>query len=174
MNQQDDLIHHLQQTRRQMAAVVWRVLRDADQADDALQNALLRIWKMRREVTTHSNPPALIVRICFQAAMDLLRQRIRNHTEPIPASLTDKTRQPLDGMIDMEAQDQVLFEIAKLPHQQAEAIYLRVIERLSYDEVAAVLGCTASTTRGHVRRARETLRQRLASSMSQEVCYDSQ
>ncbi len=172
MSVSTDLDHYLQLTRRQMAAVVWRVLRDADQAEDALQDAMLRIWKKRRVVLAHPNPSALIVRMCFQAAMDRLRQRIHRRTEPMPVVTASGIRSPLDHVIDEETRQRVLAEIANLPTQQAEAIYLRVIEQLPYDDVAVALGCTASTARAHVRRAREHLRRELAPLMSNEVCHE--
>ncbi len=172
MTESVDLDHYLRLTRRQMVVVVWRVLRDTDQAEDALQDALLRIWKKRWVVLAHPNPPALIVRMCFQAAMDRLRRHIRLRAEPMPAAVAGNENSPLDNMIVEEARQRVLIEIAKLPGQQAEAIYLRVIEQMSYDDVAAALGCTASTARAHVRRARERLRRYLASLIPNEVCYE--
>lgn len=173
MHTSDELNRYLQDYRRQMAAVVWRVLRDTDQAEDALQDALLCIWKKRRVVLAHPNPPALILRMCFQTAIDRLRQYIRLRTEPIPATASINATSPLDCMIGEETRRQILIKIAQLPGQQAEAIYLRVIEQMPYDDIAAALSCTASTARAHVRRARERLRQDLAPLMPNEVCHES-
>jgi hypothetical protein len=55
-------------TEGQMTRVVWRIVRDPEDAEDALQDALSTIWKKRRLVCTHPNPLALILKICINAA----------------------------------------------------------------------------------------------------------
>jgi RNA polymerase sigma-70 factor (ECF subfamily) len=75
-------------------------------------------------------------------------------------------------MVGQEMHDEIMHQIALLPSQQSEAIYLRVIEQMPYADVAAALGCDESTARVHIRRAREKLRQTLAHLLPREVCHD--
>ncbi|MDD8011809.1 MAG: hypothetical protein PHX73_11995, partial [Acidobacteriota bacterium] len=43
-----------------MMRTIWRILREKQAAEDALQDALAVIWKKRGTVARHPNPPALI------------------------------------------------------------------------------------------------------------------
>ncbi len=165
--------YHLNACRKQMASVIWRVLRDADRAEDALQEALLRIWRRRKQVAAHPNPSALMLRMCYQVAIDRYRQHARRRTETLPFDFPASAHSTLDTMMIGEAHRTVLDALSDLPAQQGQAVYLRVIEQLPYDDVAAALDCTPTTARGHVRRARQSLRHRLGKLLPDEVCHES-
>ena len=166
-----ELDQHLQGVKRQMANIAWRVLQDADDAEDAIQDAMTNIWARRRRVLAHPNPKALILRMCFQCAIDRFRTRARRQTAPIPDWLGADSPPPDDAMVKREMLDQVRRQMALLPGQQADAIYLRVIEQMPYRDVAAAIGCDESTARVHVRRARRKLRRELAPLIPNEVCH---
>ncbi|MBZ5544338.1 MAG: hypothetical protein LAO07_11760, partial [Acidobacteriia bacterium] len=53
-----------------MIRSVWRIVRDPTDAEDALQDALLTVWKRWGPVRRHPNPHALALRICINAAHD--------------------------------------------------------------------------------------------------------
>ena len=73
-NVYENLIGPIEQ---QMMRSVWRITRDPDDADDALQEALERIWTRLSRIQRHANPRALILRICVNAAYDVLRRNAR-------------------------------------------------------------------------------------------------
>ena len=81
----DDLIAPIED---RMIRSVWRIVRDADDADDAFQAALEKIWRRLETIRRHPNPRALILRICVNAAYDLLRKKARL-----------RRREALDGML---------------------------------------------------------------------------
>ena len=58
-----------------LVRAAWRVLGDEHEADDALQDALARIWKHRGNLESHPNPSAWMLRIVLNAAYDRLRLR---------------------------------------------------------------------------------------------------
>ena len=60
-----------------MMRAVWRILRDPKDAEDALQEALLKVWKRWHRIRTHPNPHALVLQICIYAAHDVLRRKVR-------------------------------------------------------------------------------------------------
>ena len=69
-----------------MMRSIWRIVRNADLAEDTLQDALAVIWKKRHQVRRHPNPPALILKICLNAAYDSLRrlERMQHRTDGSP------------------------------------------------------------------------------------------
>jgi RNA polymerase sigma-70 factor (ECF subfamily) len=152
---------HIRPVESRLIRAAWRVLRDEQEAGDALQDALARIWKHRWQLESHANPVAWMTRIVVNAAYDRLRLRKARQTEslhaevesPIPAADSVAERQELHMLL--------LQEIARLSPKQAQALLLRLVEELPYKSIAEALGCSEATARVHVQRGRERLRDRL-------------
>lgn len=156
---------YLAPIENRMLRTVHRLLRDPDAARDALQDALVRIWQRREAVRRHPNPEALVLRICLHAAVDAIRRRGRR-PETAGVALEERAGEPGRGpeasLANREQREAVLAAIAHLPHQQALAILMRIVEEQPYPEVAQALGCSPITARIHVMRARSRLSRLLA------------
>ena len=150
----------------QMIKSVWRITRDPDDADDALQEALTSIWKQRNKIRRHPNPQALILRICVNSAYDILR--IKSRTEKPESLNKDFTNIPdpqpaADEMyVSNEKQTEIFQAILKLPRNQAIAALMRFALELPYGDIAHALGCREVTVRKHIARARTRLYSLLA------------
>ncbi len=136
----------------------WRITGNGDDAEDALQDALGRIWTKRRELVRHPNPGALVLRIGINASHDVLRRRARRQ-ETLGEAFEAVADEPaiLDRLQAEEDHREVRFAIAKLPRKQAEAVLLRFADERSYAEIAETMRCTESTVRTHIERARSEL-----------------
>jgi len=149
----------------QMKRSVWRIIRNSDDVDDAFQDALFAIWKNLEKIRSHSNPHALILRICINSAYDFLRKksRTRKQEEPDITSLAfPDNRTPADELLSNNEQRTEIFQaIIQLPHKQAVAALMWFIQELSYSEIAQALGCREETARKNVTRARNRLRKLL-------------
>ena len=149
-----------------MIRSVWRILRNPDDADDALQDALEAIWKRLDRIDRHPNPHALILRICANTAYDTLRRRLRRsrheNNSPPPGHLEQPTPSAPDRLASYEAQEQIFRAVGQLPRNQATAFLMRALHEQSYQEIAQALGCSEVTARTHVTRARTRLRKLLA------------
>jgi RNA polymerase sigma factor (sigma-70 family) len=156
-----------------MIRSVWRVTRDADDADDAMQNALMAVWRRRGRIAGHASPQALILKICIDAACDVARRRgrERRRTERHDPSTdrVDGTRAPWEELAHRELTGEVLSAIHRLSRRQAVAITLRAFEELPYEQIAAAMQCSEATARKHVERAREHLRRALARHEPQSI-----
>ena len=60
-----------------MIRSIWRIVRNPQDAEDALQDALLLLSKRWDRISKHSNPQSLVLKICIDAAYDVIRRRIR-------------------------------------------------------------------------------------------------
>jgi DNA-directed RNA polymerase specialized sigma24 family protein len=89
-----------------MIRSVWRIVRDPDDAEDAFQDALLMVWKRWGQVRRHPNPHALVLRICINAAHDMLRRRARRlkwlKAGPIPENIPDASPSVVQGISGTE------------------------------------------------------------------------
>ena len=140
----------------------WRILGDEDEAGDALQDALARIWKHRWQLESHPNPPAWMLRVVQNAAYDRLRLRKVRRAKTLDEHIQSPGPTPPSVAQRRETKMALLEEIGRLSRMQAQAVLLRLVDELPYDAIAEALGCSASTARVHVQRGRERLRRRLA------------
>jgi RNA polymerase sigma-70 factor (ECF subfamily) len=149
-----------------MIRAVWRITRNGQDAEDAMQDALLAVWKRRDRIGRHAAPRALVLKMCIDAAYDVVRRRARRRHENQPIDgadgLADAAMPPPDDIARRELRGEVLGAVARLSRCQAVAITLRVIEELPYEQVAAAMNCGEATARKHVERARNHLRVALA------------
>jgi RNA polymerase sigma-70 factor (ECF subfamily) len=162
----------------QMTRVVWRIVRDPEDAEDTLQDALSTIWKKRGLVCVHPNPRALILKICINAAYDTLRKRSRRRKHEEPTTLHLYTQQEdkpglthslaashtgaLDKLVQKETEGEILEAIGRLPRKQAVAVLMRIVREQPYEVIAQAMGCSESTVRIHVARGRARLNKWLA------------
>ncbi len=148
--------------RARMLRSIWRVLHDADLAQDALQDALAILWRKLPALTRHPNPDAFVLRVCLNAACDQQRARTRRHRRDVP--LADGGPDALacvapgDRTDELAARAEVREAIGRLRWREATAIMLRVLDDESYETIAHALGCSEGTARVHVLHAREKLR----------------
>jgi RNA polymerase sigma-70 factor (ECF subfamily) len=151
--------------RDRMMRTVWRVARDPQLAEDAFQEALVTAWRKLPELARHPNPPALVLRICLDAAVDQVRarQRRRRLWAPLESDRVGARGQsPERAAEEREQTARVLAAVARLEGRQASALLLRALHEEPYATIAETLGCSEPTARVHVRRAREKLRRWLA------------
>jgi RNA polymerase sigma-70 factor (ECF subfamily) len=146
----------------QARRVARAVLRDADDADDAAQDAFLSaLVKLDRYDTRRPFGPWLM-RIVANAATDRRRRRAVRRTEPLEAGLVGGGRRP-----DAEAERRLLGErllaaLAELPERRRLAVVLFDVEGYPHAEIAGILGIPEGTVRSEVFHARRRLRELLA------------
>jgi RNA polymerase sigma-70 factor (ECF subfamily) len=145
-----------------MKRAIARIVRDPDEADDALQEAAMQIWRNLGKIKRHPNPDGYILRVCISAAYDALRKRSRR-----------KRREKLVGDVDLHASldvaglepvqreriNRIMNVLGELPRKQAMTFYLREIEGLTFEEVAESLGSTARSARANLSIAKTKLRE---------------
>lgn len=144
---------------------IWRILRNANDAEDAFQSVLEKLWRDWHRVAKHPNPQALVLKICVDAAYDAWRrlQRTRRNV-PLTEAARDKelkVAESIDVVADDEFRASVMTAIAQLPRNQATATLMRLVQDAPYEQIASAIGCSEVTARKHVERGRAKLRSSL-------------
>lgn len=160
MDEKADLPNLIAPVKDRMFATVWRILRHPQDAEDALQNALVTIWRRRVQVESHPAPHALMLRICADAAIDQFRRRRSDHVDvdALKDHLPSADTSPLEGLIGNEQLDLVMTAIARLSSNQSTAIAMKYVLAESHADIASAIGCTTETVREHLARGRERLK----------------
>lgn len=155
----DRIIRPIEQ---QILRSVWRITQNAD---DAFQEAMSQIWRRLPHIREHPNPSALVLKICTNAACDVVRKKSRRDRHEQSAAATDAAPFAPDAtalLLEYERRDQVRSAVARLPEQQATAVAMRYLLSCSYDEIAQALDCAEATARVHVLRGLSRLRDLLS------------
>ena len=133
-----------------------RMMKDRDQAKDALQNALVKIYERAELYQDGSNAKAWIYRLTRNVCIDMLRAD-KNHEE------IDETQLPAmePRARDVALQEALTSEIEALPEIYREAVVLRDVQGHSYKEIAEIVEAPLSTVKFRIFKARDILRDRL-------------
>jgi len=137
------------------------LLRDAEEAEDAAQQTFLSAYRALLAGAEPRDAGAWLATIARNECLQRIKVRMQ---QPLPVLGIE----PADVRSDVHQQvmerlraDRLWREIAHLPPQQREAVVLRELAGLSYDDVAAALGITTSAVESLLFRARLRLRVRL-------------
>lgn len=144
---------------RPLFAVAYGVLQNREEAEDAVQDALVKAWKSRWRVRDPRKFPAWISTITRHRAHDLLRAR---RTVPLDEQLEALGRGEmpmLSPQADRHAQ--VRGALATLPELYRSALMLRYIDKMDYASIEQTLGISNGALRGILSRGLVAMRKRL-------------
>lgn len=137
-----------------------RLLRDATEAEDIVQETFLRLWQRASEYEPKARVTTWLHRITHNLAVDRLRAR---RTQPLPdeEEMPTSARQAtlLDEKRRVVALDTAL---SALPERQANAIVLVHLHGLTGAEAAEVLGVGVEAVESLLARGRRALKSELS------------
>jgi RNA polymerase sigma-70 factor (ECF subfamily) len=140
---------------RTLFAIAYGILQNREEAEDVVQDALIKAWKTRWRVRDPEKFPAWLSTIARHRAHDIFRKR---RTIPLeealePAAVSQKDEPELDRQLHSA--------LASLPELHRAAITLRYFEEMDYRSIENVLGLTDGALRGILGRALASMRKQL-------------
>ena len=156
--------------------VAYHLLRNYEDAVEVAQDAFVKVHGNIKSFRGECEFTTWLHQIVVNLARNRYRwwnRRAREKSVSLDAPVRDghdelerQIASPTDGP-DMladraEFAQRIEAKMAALPVKLREALVLRNVENLSYEEVAAVLGCSVGTVKSRIARAREAMRQAMA------------
>jgi RNA polymerase sigma factor (sigma-70 family) len=142
---------------RELFGLCRRLGLDDDEANDAVQETFLRMWKESLRGVVIVDPEGWAFRVAYRLAMD------QHRLGRLARSVADRlAARPVPDEIDPADRMAVWAAVDRLPPRQRAVLYLRYRADLSYDRIAAIMGITANGARNDASVATATLRRRLA------------
>jgi RNA polymerase sigma-70 factor (ECF subfamily) len=137
-------------------AVAYQITRDGDRADDAVQQALVTIWRELPSLRDPARFEAWTYRLVVRACLTELRSRTRT----AHVSLDDDIAPPAsrDLASDSATRDQLQRALATLSPEHRAVVVLRHLSGLQIDEIAEVLGVPYGTVASRLHHAIRNLR----------------
>jgi RNA polymerase sigma-70 factor (ECF subfamily) len=151
-----------------LATFCGRMLGDRASAPEVAQDVWLALWDARRRWEPTGRFSAFLYTIAFSRCRNAARARRRRGAvfspEPLPLDAQDPARRDeVDRLLEAERRERLWEALGTLPTAMREAVLLRFVEDLSYDEIERVVDANASTVRSRVHHALRRLRDRLGS-----------
>ena len=149
---------------------VFRFVGNRDVAEDIVQETFLRVFRKRHAYKAIANFSTWLFTIAGNLAKSELRRRKRwrflsldwtNEDDEKGFELPDKSKLPDEIISDRLTNADVQKAIRSLPIRYREAIILRDIDGMAYQEIADILKCPIGTVKSRVNRARLKLQKKL-------------
>lgn len=156
-----DFTEFVRRHSRLVFRVAYAVLRNSHDAEDVVQEVFLKLYRSNAWGGVRDEK-AYLARSAWRAAVDHLPkgERVELADE---SELPSAHPSPEQAALDADFQQKVHRLIDRLPEELRQPLALSTIQELTSGEVAEVLGIPEGTVRTRVLRARQLLREKLAS-----------
>lgn len=138
-----------QRMRTTLVRLAFGILRDSDEAEDVVQDVLLRLWQMRDQLRMPIEPLARVLTRNY--CIDIVRRK-----KPA-AELSMAVFQEEDEAL-RERIERMMKVIETLPDLQQTILRLRHMEGMEFKEIAELTGSTEVAVRKALSRARQAVR----------------
>lgn len=152
-----ELVHCHQDS---MVSLTYRMCGDLRLAEDAAQEAFVRVWQNLKSYKPQYAFRSWLYRIATNAALDVLR-RERPTTELDSLSLVDTGITPESSAEDNQQAVHIRQAIAQLSEPLRMVLILREYHELTYQEISHALDIPVGTVMSRLNTARVQLRQKL-------------
>jgi RNA polymerase sigma factor (sigma-70 family) len=159
MNEREMIAQQFEQHRERLRSVAFRMLGSTTEADDALQEAWLKVT--RASTDTIDNPAGWLTTVVARVCLDTLRSRKARREEPAETAGVEPVIQPgpeHDRLLADAVGVALLTLLQTLAPSERLAFVLHDLFDLPFDEIASILGSSSAAARQLASRARRRVR----------------
>lgn len=140
-----------------------RILGDHEEANDIVQEVMIKVWNRRDSIETLHNTEAWCMQITKNLCYDKIKSKAYQTNVAIPENweISDSRDTPANHTERNDAMKQIHQFINQLPDKQKLVMQLRDIEGLSYKEISEALEIDLNQVKVNLFRARKTVRENL-------------
>ena len=138
-----------------------RLLVSREEAEDATQEILLKLWNNKAKIEDYKNVEAFSMTMTKNFCLDKLKSKQAQNLKIVHSNYQDHNVSLQKQIEVSDSLDWVGKIIEDLPEQQKMVVQLRDIEQYDYDEIAKMLDMNNTAVRVALSRARKTIREKL-------------
>lgn len=167
----------VQRYQRQVYNLAFRMLGNAEDAGDLVQETFLRAYGALGSFRQDASFLTWLYKIASNLCIDQLRSRKAKGALSLDVELEEgreprsesRTSAPEDTAVRNAVQDVVHRAILNLPERYRKVVIMRHLQDMSVEEIATILDEPTGTVKTHLFRARAMLRERLGSVLEMET-----
>ncbi len=159
--QQSEFLNVVMPFKDKLYRLAKRLLVSSEEAEDATQEILLKLWSKKKSMGTYKNVEAFAMTMTKNFCLDRLKSKQAGNLKLVHTNYQEKGSL-LQNQI--EAKDSISWVekiMDELPEQQKMVLQLRDVEEYDFDEISEMLGMQPTAVRVALSRARKTVREKL-------------
>ena len=144
--------------RQQLFRLSLKMLGDEQDAEDAVQESLLKLWHVRDTLVSYDSPGAFATTVTKNTCLDKIRLRKQTKTVDDYFIVSDSD----NPQLQLERQDTnklIRMIIQTLPPLQQQIIRMKDVDGYETEEIAEITGTTVEAVRTNLSRARKRVRE---------------
>ena len=150
-----------------------RLLTSTEEAEDAVQEVLAKLWKNMNSLKTISNLEGYAMTMTKNYCLDRLKSKQASQLRLVHFK-HDKATSSLDQQIDDRDSISYVFDIMEtLPEQQKMVLQLRDVEQYDFETISQITELSQGAVRVALSRARKTIRKKLIKAHQHGIETDS-
>lgn len=137
-------------------------LKDADEAEEVVQNCFVKLWKDREQLQIESSVKAYLYASVRNACLNQIKHSEVKETYKKHQEYQDEATYSLNGELEgSELQDKINIAIENMPEQRRKVFRMSRFEGLKYKEIAEQLNISPKTVENHMGMAMKFMREEL-------------
>ena len=137
-----------------------RLLVSSDEAEDAVQEVFLKLWKGRDKIDNYRSPEAFAITMTKNYCLDRLKSKQASNLKIVHSNY--KNSENIERAIEANEGVELLTKIMQtLPEKQKIIMQLRDIEQFEFAEISQMLEINETAIRVALSRARKVVREQL-------------
>ena len=136
-----------------------RLLISTEEAEDATQEVIVKLWNKKENLDTYNNVEALAMTMTKNYCLDQLKSKRAGNLQIVHNNFTDREPQLDKKIEDTDSLQWVEKIMNQLPEQQQILIQLRDVEQYEFDEIAKIVNMNETAIRVALSRARKKIRE---------------
>jgi RNA polymerase sigma-70 factor (ECF subfamily) len=160
MNQQE-FIKTISPFKDRIFRLAKRLLVSTEEAEDATQEVLVRLWNNKEKLGGYSSVEALAMTITKNYCLDQLKSKRATEMRIVHSNYTDRQPGLQQQAEDRDSWSWVEKIIDSLPEQQKLIVQMRDVEEYEFEEIAKIMDMNETAVRVALSRARKIIREEL-------------
>ncbi len=163
---QSDFIKVITPFKDRVFRLAKRLLVSTEEAEDATQEVLVKLWNNKAKLESYSSVEALAMTMTKNYCLDQLKSKRATEMRIVHSNYTDRQAGLQQQSEDRDSWNWAEKIMQTLPEQQKLILQMRDIEQYEFEEIAKIMDMNETAVRVALSRARKTLREELTKTHS--------
>ena len=156
---QNEFVKSITPFKDKLFRLAKRLLVSTEEAEDATQEVLLKLWNKNEDLGNYNNLEAFAMTMTKNYCLDQLKSKRAGNLKLVHDNYTDREPSLQKKLEDIDSLNWVEKVINQLPEQQRMIIQMRDIEQYEFEEIAKILDMNETAIRVALSRGRKTIRE---------------